>query len=90
MTNSNIIKKAISHYQQRSLNQMESNRQELQMLNTRVRLAQKEALQRFYSSVQQEVMDTKKVAEEAKHLNDTFDRRTREERAERLNNAKAT
>jgi hypothetical protein len=44
MTSSNIIKKAISQYQQRSLNQMESNRQEMQMLNTRVRLAQKEAL----------------------------------------------
>jgi hypothetical protein len=44
MTSSNIIKKAISQYQQRILNQMESNRQEMQMLNTRVRLAQKEAL----------------------------------------------
>ena len=52
MTSANIIKKTVHDYQQRGLNQMESNRQEMQVLNTRVRLAQKEALQRFYSSVQ--------------------------------------
>lgn len=69
---------------------MESNRLEMQMLNTRVRLAQKEALKRFYSSVQQEVMDTKKVAEELKDQNDNFDRKVKEERAKRLKNEKAT
>ena len=69
---------------------MENNLQEMELVNTRVRMAQKEALQRFYSSVQDEVIDAKKVAEEMKYQNDIFDKRVLDEKNDKLHKAKQT
>lgn len=56
----------------KSLNRFDRNQEQLQTLNDRVKLAQKEALVRYYGKVEQEVMDQTKIAREAQLLNSAF------------------
>jgi len=58
-----------------------------------VKLAQQEALRRYYSNVEQEVLDQTKIAQEAVKLNSAFEARlqneatTRNQRIKTMNDA---